>query len=979
MSAIRRVLRRHGAVAAALCLIFAMSGIAFAQTDVTTSRISGVVTDQSGAPLPGVTIEAKNQETGLTLSAVTDADGSYRLLNLPTGGYTVTASLSGFNTVQRPNIVLKLGSAPTISFQLGLSSVTETITVTSAAPIVEATKTQSSTTIDTEQIKDLPLNGRNFTDLVLLTPETRRDRERGNLSISGQRGINTNVTVDGVDYNNAFFGGTTGSAEGRAPLSISQESVKEFTVITNGASVEFGRSGGGFVNVITKNGTNALHGSAFYYNQPQSLISDFADGREPSDQDKSQYGGSLGGPIMHDKLFYFASFDQQKQNLTVPISEFVLDQAVFAAHPALTSDPVYSQTNDGRVIFGRLDFQANDAHRFMLRGNYTTYTGDNGTSGAQNRSSLTNGIEGLDSRAYVGSWSGTFGNSLLNDFNSTWVDEYTPRQDKSPTLPEIQIGTTPTYGGVSFLPIISTAKRLGFGDTVTWMLGSHVVKAGGEYNDTTIQQTFRGNWRGVFVFATKADLIAGKWAEYRQFGGLGGLSSQEAGTVDFGQKETALFLQDQWFLRPNLTLQAGLRIETLNNPDAPILNLDDQNANGTYNLTGEIPDVDNQISPRLGITWSPLQRTVFRGSVGRFWSRTPALLFAQLYSSNGYRGTQYNIQSRGVCPTDALAPGWGTAADNCRGGFNAVGIERIDFTKVTTIAAPGVFTMDSNFTNPRTDRVTVGVEQEILTETAFGMEYTYAKTDNLERLTDVNLQYDRDASGNVVLGANGLPRYATARPNRNYGRITVYTSDATSKYWALTGTFRRRFAQGFRAYANVTYSHDKDNDSNERNFSGITAEDVNDLDVNWGYSDRDQRWRTSLNFSWDTPWLGIGFSGSYRYATGQAFSATTNADTNNDTNRNDRPSVDGEHFDRNSFRQPDFSELSLRLSKGFGFGPGALTLFGECFNCGNSANRTISANNQRWGTTATPLATFGVTDQVTTFPRTWQLALRYDF
>ncbi|HVR37840.1 MAG TPA: TonB-dependent receptor [Thermoanaerobaculia bacterium] len=973
---------------AALTLVLALIGsTAFAQTDVTTSRISGVVTDSSNAPLPGVTVEAKNTETGFAATHVTDTDGAYRLVNLPTGKYTVTASLEGFNKVAR-SVDLKLGSAPTINFSLGLSAVSETITVTSAAPLVEVTNTAASTTITTEEIKDLPLNGRNFVDLVYLTPETRRERERGNIAISGQRGINTNVTVDGVDYNNSFFGGTAGTAEGRAPLSISQESVKEFTVITNGASVEFGRSAGGFVNVITKSGTNAMHGSAFYYSQPQSLISDFADGRKPADQKKDQYGGSFGGRIIPDRLFYFASYDQQKQNQTVPISAVIVDAEIFAKYPSIKSDSDYGQTTDGRVIFGRLDFQATPAHRFMARGNYTTYNGDHGTSAATNRSSLTNGVEGLDSRTYVGSWSGTFGNSLLNDFNTTYSDEFTPREPApgSENLPEIIMGTTTTYGGVSFLPITSTVQRTAFADTISYLWKSHVFKAGFDYNDTSVEQIFKGNWRGVFQFTgtfaqAKAKLLAGKWDQYRQFGGLGGLTSDQAGGVSFGQKETALFVQDQWYLRPNLTISAGVRWEKLDNPDQPVLNPNDKNANGSFKLNGKIPDVDNQYSPRLGVTWSPWTHSVIRGTVGRYWSRTPALLWAQLFSSNGVRGTQYiiNAATGGTCPTDPLSPGWGSASDNCRGAWTPDGVERIDFTKVTNIATPGVFSVDPNFTNPQTDRFTLGWEQELAQETALGLDYTWAESKNLERLTDINLQYQRDAAGNVVLGTNGLPRYSSTRPNTAYGRITTYISDARSEYWALTATARKRWGANFRTFANLTYSEDKDNDSNERNFSGIQAEDVNNLDgTMFSYSERDQRWRANTTFAWDVKW-GIGLSGSFSYASGQAYSARLGTDANNDGNNVERPTVGGKHFDRNSFRQPAFSSVSLRVAKAFNFGPGALTVFGECFNCANAANRTVSTTNQTWGAGQTPVATFGVRDQVTQTPRTIQLAVRYDF
>ena len=224
-----------------------------------------------------------------------------------------------------------------------------------------------------------------------------------------------------------------------------------------------------------------------------------------------------------------------------------------------------------------------------------------------------------------------------------------------------------------------------------------------------------------------------------------------------------------------------------------------------------------------------------------------------------------------------------------------------------------------------------------------------------------------------------MPRFSSTRPNAAYGRVTTYISDGSSEYWALTATARRRFAKGLRAYANVTYSVDKDNDSNERNFSGIQAEDVLNLNQNFGYSERDQRWRTNLTFIWDTPWWGIGMSGSYAYASGQAYSARYGSDANNDGNNVDRPTINGRHLPRNSFRQPDFSTLSLRLGKSFNFGPGSLTLFGECFNCADSANRSVSTNNQIWGTLQQPAATFGVPDQVTTSPRTIQLAVRYDF
>ncbi len=967
--------RGWACVLAFLALFIGMAPWAGAQTDVTTSRISGTVEDADGSALPGVTVVATNVETGLQVTNVTDERGFYRVLNLPTGSYNLEASLDGFATATAENVRLLLGSTPTVNFNLQSSSVAETITVTSEVPVVEVTNTATGTTMQQEQIEALPISGRDFKNLVLLTPQTRLDSERGNLSISGQRGINTNVTIDGVDFNNAFFGGTVGGAEGRSPLSISQESIKEFTVITNGASVEFGRSGGGFVNVITKNGTNNLHGSVFYYNQPQSLISDFANGREAADQEKEQYGGSLGGAIIQDKLFYFASYDNQDQSLTVPISTQVADPDIFARYPILSSPDEYVQTRDGNVLFGRLDYQASSAHRFMVRGNFTEYEGINGTSDSQTRTESYNGIEGLDTDSYVGSWSGQFGANVLNDLNLNYIEENTPRLDKGLNLPEIQItGTAFRWGEVSFLPVNpTTTERKAISDTLTFLAGNHVVKGGLEYNDTSIDQVFRGNWRGVFLFSNKADFLAGRWNEYRQFGGLGGLTSSEAGHASFGQKEQALFLQDQWFVRPNLTLQAGVRLESLDNPNNAILNQNDRNANGSFKLSGEVPDMDltDQISPRLGLSWAPDDKTAIRFSVGRFWSRTPAILLAQLYTSNGLRGTQYNVFARRDtsgnvigAPTDPLAPGWGE-------NWTPEGVERIDFTKIPNVARPGVFVIDENFENPYTDRVTLGAEREIFSKTALGLDVTYAEGHQLQRLININRVYEGTTA------ANGQPRYSSTTPFPFYGRIISSLSDGESEYYGVTASLRRRYADNFSLYGSVTWSQDKDDDSNERNFSGIQAEDYNNLDTSWGYSNRDQEWKGAINGLWDTPLWGIGLSGAFRYATGSPYNATTGTDLNNDgESGTDRPTVNGVHFERNSFRQPDFYSLDLRLSKGFDVGPGDLSVFAECFNCTDAANRFVT--DTRWGTGQTPNATFGREVGVGT-PRTFQLALRYDF
>jgi Carboxypeptidase regulatory-like domain len=989
-------LQRWAAVLFAAVLTVGLAGVALAQTDVTTTRITGTVRDADGGALPGATVEAKSQDTGFTLTTVTDARGFYRVLNVPTGTYTVTVRMAGFATEKHPDVRLILSSPATVDFAMKVAGAAESITVTSAVPLVEVTNTAASTTIQTEQIRQLPVPGRDFKLLVLAMPETTTKNERQYLSLSGQRGINTSMLVDGVDNNDPFFGGIIGQAENRAPLQLSQETIKEFSVITNGASVEMGRAGGGFINVITKSGTNALKGSVFYYNQPQKFIANYPNGQAPKDQKKSQYGLSFGGPIMSDKLFFFASWDKQKQDITQPLDPSIADPAIAAKYPVMASGTSYVQTNNGQVVFGRLDYQFSGSQRLTGRFNYSDYNGQNGTITSATNATGHNGLEGMFARSYVGSYSGVFSSNLLNDANLQWVSESVPRQCLNCELPEFQVtagGTTSnglpykggTYGGVSYLPIDPTnVTRKNVGDSLSYSYGNHAMKFGGEYNDTGLDQIFKGNWRGVYKFNSEADLLAGKWSQFYQFAPLGGLTVDQAGEAAFHQKELAFFAQDQWFITPSLTASLGLRWEGLNNPDGPVLNLNDRNADGSMKLNGKIPDDNNQWSPRLGITWSPGKgnETVLRLTAGRFWSRTPAILFSQLYTTNGLQATTYTENatkdSKGNVigpPTSGMYPGWGSA-------FDPTILAPLSFTGLATPKGLGVFAIAPNYKNPYTDRLTIGWDQQLAKDTALSVEFNYAKSYQLERLTDANIQYLIDpATGKPKLAANGQPMFSSTRPDPYYGRITEYVSDASSKYTAVVMTLRRQFTERLFGFASLTWSQDFDNDSNERNYSGIQAENNQTLANEWAYSIRDQRWKIALNGVWNTPWWGLSLSGIYHYYTGSPFTPYTSGDLNTDGFFTDRPTLaNGVHVGRNSYRYPDFSSADLRLQKEFKLGPGSLAVIAECFNCSNNANWYV---NTSWGSnTATPAATFNsriLNSSTIAFPRTYQFALRYDF
>ncbi|MGA7993162.1 MAG: TonB-dependent receptor [Thermoanaerobaculia bacterium] len=986
-----RSLRRFLPLAACVAVLLVSSVPAPGQVDVTTGRISGSVFDEGGQPLPGTTVEAKNKGTGLTLTGISDARGLYRIVSVPVGAYVVTASLAGFTKQSDSNVVITLGSAPTVDFKLRLTTKAESVTVSALEAVVETTQTASQTTIDNNAIRSLPINGRNFTDFVLLAPNSQRETQRGNIAIGGQRGINTSVTLDGVDYNDAFFGGSSGdgSAEGRAPFTVSQESVREFQVIQNGASVEFGRSGGGFVNVITKSGSNDFHGSGFYYNRPQSTTAKFANGSNPRDQKTQQFGASFGGPLLKDRLFFFGAWDQQKQSTTIPITNaLVTDPDILAKYPKIgQTDTSYIQEQNGKVFFGRLDFQLTDQHRIYGRANYATYDGPNGTSSSQTQTTSHNGIESLKSTSLVGSWNGIFSQSAINDFNVQYAKNEIPRGDKGLGLPEFQLTGQATFGEVSFLPIVATDDRLSIGDTATFLLGAHAVKIGADYNKTGMDQIFKGNWRGVFIFnypnaaLEKAAFLAGQWTQYREFVGLNGKTVDQAGRFNADQKELAFFAQDQWFATPSLTVTLGLRYERLDNPNDPILDAKKVLVPGAKNVQpdAQIPDANNQWSPRLSFAWSPEKdaKSVVRLTVGRFWSRTPEILFSQLYQNNGLAGATYQVNANAAGPTPGVpAPGWGAA-------FNPNAIQQLgNLPPGTSVGALGVFTIASDFKNPHTDKISLGVEREFF-GIAWGLDATWAKGYNLERLSDANLAPAPAAncpaldpnSGSACYGASPTSA-AQNRINSSYGFLKVYTSDARSDYKAATLSFRKNFASGFRFFGSLTRSSDYDTDSNERNYAGFFLWDVNNPELNWGPSDRDIRWRAAANGSYEHSFGNVNTFSSvlFSYQTGRPYSAFI-TDANKDGNFTDRATINGVVTGRNAFRQPDFYTVDVRLGVGYKLGPGTLALFVDIFNLTNTGNRSTSLTSYP----GSGSSTFGTLNGFTTTPRTLQFSGRYDF
>src|ERR671923_1712882 len=306
-----------------LCACFVLAlGLCFASTvwgqaQITSGTVQGDVLDERGGSVAGATVEAKNLDTNFTQTETANADGHFAFLSLAPGRYTLTISKSGFATVLQQNVNLTVGQTINIPVTMKVSSVAQQIVV-SDVPVIEVTTTESASTLDELSVATTPVLGRKFEDLLTLTPgvSITQGPDGDEININGQRGIFNNVSLDGGDYNNGFFGEQVGGQ--RAAIDIPLEAIKEFQVVASGANAEFGRTAGGVVNVITKSGTNDIHGSLFHFQRLEALTANTSDDKPLRDFHREQFGGTVGGPIVRDKAFYFLALEGVRENLLRP-------------------------------------------------------------------------------------------------------------------------------------------------------------------------------------------------------------------------------------------------------------------------------------------------------------------------------------------------------------------------------------------------------------------------------------------------------------------------------------------------------------------------------------------------------------------------------------------------------------------------------------------------------------------------------------
>jgi carboxypeptidase family protein len=999
------------AVLLVLCLCSAAVP-AMAQSQASTGTIAGIVTDTQGAAIAKATVTASNKQTGLSRSSISNDDGLYAILLLPPGLYNVSAEASGFASTNVRDVEVTVGRTFDLKLSMSASGVQEVVNVTAGAIQVQTTRSESDSVLNQQAIENLPINGRRFQDFVTLTPTAQVDPQRGQISLAGQRGINSNVNVDGVDYNNPFFGGIRGGERSNNAFTIPQESIKEFQVVASGYSAEFGRSTGGIVNAVTKSGNNDWHGSAFYSNRNKKLsrTNNFFQAVEdninaslaagvplrevvpaPTQQ---QFGGSIGGPIKKDRAFFFFAYEQQefsnnRQVFFDPLSLTTSKANTAEAFTYYTSlQEPFTQTNDAKALTGRFDYEINTNHRFNVRYGWSKNQALNANSvGNQlfptTQSALSNNGTELDTtHSVVGQFTSFFSSTMVNEFRGQFVREERPRPANA-IQPLVSSGVG-NDGTVSFLgQNTQFDRRIQAADSLTWSRSNHTLKFGTEYNHIFISQLFGFNQTGAFNISgavgnatqvdTILDILSVGGTTANRFDSSAVTFRRQIGNLQasYATDEIAFFAQDSWRIRPNLTLNYGLRWEGQYNPSPEADNTaliakvkGFRFPSGHTSDPTQIADSTKQFGPRFGFAWDPYSdgKTVIRGYTGIYFARTPLLLFAG--AGNNWRAIPGDVSVQLPFTVPASNPNKTVYQQLKLIGIdlNTFPLNKLpDITAANALAAAAALGLAvdpftganlilnaADYKNPKAYQGGFGIERQVSQSMSLGADFTYVHTVNLQRNRDLNLPLPVlrttavDPAQRPFFGV----RTGTPRPISSLGSITVRESTAKSLYRGLTlrAKFQKKWGQFNTFY---TFSKNIGNDDNERDATGFRYENAFNLAPEYADSNIDRRHQFVASPVFFLP-HGIDISSAIRMFSGTPIDASSGiTDPNNDLGGPDRPYLGpGVPFARNGFRNRAFYGFDVHGSKHFDFAESKRLVFTvDIFNVLNLQNISLAGTS----------------------------------
>ncbi len=930
-----------------LTLLFAAS--AWPQGSVNNASIGGRVTDPSGSVVEGAVVTARQIETNLIHSVKTDREGRFAFSYLRVGPYELKVQQQGFAEVTRP-LTLTVGAAFELPVSLAVEAAGTNVTVSDEAAVLEAARSQIAGTVFQSEVSNLPLNGRNFLDLALLIPGVSPTNTASNqlfaetsavpgqgISVGSQRNFSNNFIVDGLSAND--------DAAGLSGIFYGVDVVHEFQVVTSGGQAELGRALGGYINMVTKSGTNSLHGDLYGYfrNQRFNAANPLSNTKLPLTQ--TQYGASLGGPVRQDRTFFFANFEQRLLNQSGLITIAPANVAAINSRLAAVKYPgsqiatgLYASPVHNINFLGKLDHQISARDQFSVR--YSLYDVNSSNSRGAGALSAATASAGLNNTDQTIAVTNIYALSprTVNETRGQFTHSSLLALPSDPLGPAVSISGIATFGTLSGSPTGRLNKLYEIVDTVSHQTGAHAVRAGVDflYNDVTI--TFPRSIRGSYAFSSLANFLAGTYnnAGYTQtFGNT---------VVPQTNPNIGLFVQDEWKISQRLTLNLGIRYD-----------LQYLKSIGT--------DTDN-FSPRAGFAWSPFtaRKTVVRGSFGLFYDRVPlrAVANALLSSGNSTAITGTSQLSIGLSPTQAGAP-----------VFPAI----LPSTALPAGVLVNFTTTNAHLQNAYSEKGSFEIEQQIGSGGTFSVGYQHLR--GLHLLMSIN----QNVPGCVAAGTNN-----GCRPNPGFANNSQYSSLGDSHYDGLHVSFLQRPVRWGNYRISYTYSKALNN-MGEFFFSGPS--DNFNIWQDYGRSDDDQRHRVvfdgAIHSSMDpanTAWrrLSHGFqlSGMLQYYSPLPLNITSGVTTLQGTAG--RPIVNGTFIGRNVGSGNDFFSLNTRVSRAFQLTE-RLRLEGiaEAFNTLNRRNNLT--RNGVFGAGAypsSPAASFGQITAVND-ARSFQFALRLRF
>ena len=978
--------RARGAAALVLpaLLAFPHAPDLAAQAGTTTGVIRGAVRGPAGAPAPGTVIVIQHRETDLLTTVETEASGTFARALLPPGTYdlTVAPSAAGFGTERIEGAVLRVGGVLDLNVELRVVAA-ETVTVVSEAPrAIDAADVTRSQRIQEDVVDALPSNGRNYLNLTLLTPgaSVSQGPDGDELNISGQRGIFNNFIVDGADFNNPFFGEQRGGQ--RPAFTFNQDAIEDLVVVSQGATAEFGRSAGGFVNVITKSGTNDLTGSAHYYGQWGAIAAPFpaARGGGQPDFGRNQAGATLGGPLVRDRAFFFLAYDQQAADETKQTTRRVANPAnlerlngfLRTRWPGLFDDefgPI-RRTDDARSLLAKVDLNLDGRHQASFKYNYTWAEQVNGTFDVDAWGASANGIEGDRSHAVNGSLRSLLTNALSNELRIQWAREDRPRWYDGPLLPGARPPGPPQFAALGgrpfpdvamdfvdgfriglpfFLPIDpSFDTRLQFVDNVSFAAGDHLFKAGLEYNRTRAKQQFVGMANGRYVFDSVDGFIGfvehgnryvtcsdGSWSTlgvcppgadvagpvllYLQSATVPGVAPGRLGLQEFRTDELGLFVQDTWHPHAHVTLDLGLRWEGTWHPDVFV---EPRNTFFSPYLGDPRFPSDGRIPDDLDNV-QPRAGLAWDvagdgGTVARVNGGSYVARIPMLVFAQ-HRSTNGAFQQ--ILFRSSTSPELGPVP----------AIDSLIDASSTPPFLPDVQVADRDLELPRTWSFGAGLDRDLGRGVVASASFVHARTGHLFRFVNRN-----DPAFGSPFGVGTHPS------GGGLNNLTVAESSARSRYHALVLGLRGRGAVRNRPVTfetHYTLAFDRSDDDNERDPFVLRYADPSNLGPEYGWSDRDRRHQVSAYLLVTLPGA-LHLNNVVRYLSASPVSEQCANRGVRAAQPSDRICADGTILTRNTLRRDNaFFTWDVRLARRFTLRDGLVVEpIAEVFNLTNADN-----------------------------------------